>query len=95
MVANSRKTAGPSPIRALNRPQPVAVGEDHDQRPLSVLMGRRKLSVVSVEDVWELVDEWWRKTPIARRYYEVVMESGPHVILFRDLVGGSWYRQGA
>ena len=94
MVANSGKTASPGPIRALNLPTLLAVEEDHRQRSLAMFMGSRKLRIASVEDVWELVDEWWRKAPIARRYYRVMIENGPSVTLYRDLVSGHWYRQG-
>lgn len=95
MVKDSGKTAGPGPIRALNLPVPLTVEEDHRQRPIAVLSGRRWLKIATVEDVWELADEWWRKTPISRRYYRVTMENGPGVTLFRDLVSGRWYRQRA
>lgn len=94
MVANSGKTSSPGPIRALNLPTLLAVEEDHLQRPLAMFMGSRKLRISSVEDVWELVDEWWRKAPIVRRYYMVMLENGPCIILFRDFVSGHWYRQG-
>ena len=78
----------------MNLPTLLAVEEDHRQRPLAMFMGSRKLRIASVEDVWELVDEWWRKAPIARRYYRVMIENGPSVTLYRDLVSGHWYRQG-
>ena len=93
MVANSRKKASPSPIRALNLPALLTVEEDHDRRPVSISTDHRKLGVVSVEDVWEIVDEWWRTTPIVRRYFEVTVESGPRIILFCDLISGRWYIQ--
>ncbi|MDP6494835.1 MAG: hypothetical protein QGI09_05340 [Dehalococcoidia bacterium] len=51
--------------------------------------------VTSIEDVWEIVDEWWRASRIARRYYRVAVEGGATITVFRDLVGGVWYRQRA
>ena len=78
----------------MNLPTLLAVEEDHRQRPLAMFIGSRKLRIASVEDVWELVDEWWRKAPIVRRYYMVMIENGPCVTLFRDLVNGHWYKQG-
>ena len=93
MVKNSREKAGPGPIRALNLPKLVDVQEDGRHRPVALAMDGRKLKVTSIEDVWEIVDEWWRTAPVARRYYSLVVESGPRVTVFRDLLNGLWYRQ--
>ena len=93
MVKDPRKKTSPSPIRALNQPELVQVEEDGDGRPVSVAHRRRALKIASVEDVWEIVDEWWRASPIARRYHAVVLEDGSSATLFRDLLGGLWYRQ--
>ena len=51
---------------------------------------RRK--VEEILDTWRIDDEWWR-APISRRYVEVVLEGGGHVVLFEDLATGSWYLQ--
>jgi len=51
--------------------------------------GRR---VEEVVEVWVVQDEWWRN-PIHRRYVEVVLEGGAHVVLFEDLVTGEWFMQ--
>jgi hypothetical protein len=51
--------------------------------------GRR---VEEVVEEWRIDDEWWR-TPIHRRYVEVVLEGGAHVVLFEDVVTGEWYLQ--
>ena len=52
-------------------------------------VGRR---VEEVVEVWVVQDEWWR-TPIHRRYVEVVLEGGAHVVLFEDLTTGEWFMQ--
>jgi hypothetical protein len=67
-------------------------------RPLLVIsaMGeRRALRVARITDVWEVIDEWWRDRPVARRYFSVVLEDGAHTTLFRDLSDGGWYAQRA
>jgi hypothetical protein len=51
--------------------------------------GRR---VEEVVETWIVQDEWWR-TPIHRRYVEVVLEGGAHVVLFEDLATGEWFMQ--
>lgn len=93
MVTNSRKKASPSPIRALNLPELIEVEEDNRQAPVSLTRGRRTLQVASVEDVWEIMDEWWRTRAIARRYYRIILDDGPAMVLFRDLASGLWYEQ--
>jgi hypothetical protein len=48
--------------------------------------------VADILEVWRIDDEWWR-TPIARRYVDVVLESGAHVVLLEDLHTGAWFVQ--
>ena len=95
MVEAAREEAGPGPIRALNLPEPVEVEEGPHQRPVAITFDRRGQKVDSVEDVWEVVDEWWRPYPIARRYYKVVLEDGTSLTVFHDLLNGAWLRQRA
>jgi hypothetical protein len=52
----------------------------------------RPQHVDTVLETWRIDDEWWR-TPIARRYVEVVLEDGAHVVLFEDLTTGAWFAQ--
>ncbi len=95
MVANPRKKAGPGRIRPLNQPAPVQVQEDEGDAPGTVVLRHKELRVTSIQDVWEVVDEWWRANPIARRYYRVAVEGGTTVTVFRDLISGAWCEQGA
>ena len=93
MVENSRETAGTGPIRPLNLPTPVIVEEDERHEPAAVILRRQRLEVTSVEDRWEVHEEWWRARPIVRTYYRVATEDGRRITLFRDRVDGAWYRQ--
>ena len=52
----------------------------------------RYRSVNDVLEIWRIDDEWWR-IPICRRYVEVVLEGGRHVVLFEDLNTGEWFEQ--
>ncbi|NIM51836.1 MAG: hypothetical protein GTN62_12790 [Gemmatimonadales bacterium] len=54
-------------------------------------VGRRR-RVEEIIETWRIDDEWWRE-PITRRYVEVVLEGGGHVVLFEDLVTGQWFVQ--
>ena len=93
MVKNPRETPGAGPVRPLNQPEPVSVEEGEGRRPASLNMGRRRLVVASIDDVWEIDEEWWRKRPISRLYYRLTLEDGGSVTVFRDLHSGGWYQQ--
>jgi hypothetical protein len=49
-------------------------------------------TVENILDVWRIDDEWWR-LPISRLYYDVMLEGGGRVVLFKDLVTGDWFAQ--
>ena len=48
--------------------------------------------VESIGEIWRVDDEWWRE-PINRRYIEVVMKGGKHVVLYQDLNSHEWFEQ--
>ena len=93
MVKDPRKTSRLGTIRPLNLPAPVVVEEDEHQRPVSITLRRRRLKVASIDDVWEIVDEWWRAEPIARMYYKVTAQEIGAITIYRDLESGGWYHQ--
>jgi hypothetical protein len=55
-------------------------------------MTEESKSIEAVIEVWRVDDEWWREV-ISRRYLEVVLEGGSHVVLYEDLVTGDWFMQ--
>jgi len=67
---------------------PVGGGREDGEAPVGV-GGKR---VEEVVETWIVQDEWWR-APIHRRYVEVVLEGGAHVVLFEDLTTGEWFLQ--
>lgn len=80
-------------LRALNAPQPVTVELDAEGNPVAVAIQEKgRLSVETLGESWRIDDEWWR-TPISRRYVEVVLEGGRHVVVFEDLSTGEWWMQ--
>ena len=93
MVKNPRETPGADSIRPLNPPIPVQVEENEHQRPVAVTLRSQRLRVSSIDDLWKVEEEWWRGEPIVRMYYRVTAQGGRHITIFRDLVGGGWYRQ--
>ncbi len=100
-------------FRSLNLPVPIQVVEDGAERPVSVTLpparsrrlaqeGRSlaaaSLVVTSINDLWQVDDEWWRERPISRRYYQVTTQDPAtqnerRLTIFRDQLNGSWYWQ--
>jgi hypothetical protein len=52
-----------------------------------------RLPVALVREEWRVVDRWWTEDPVSRRYFDVVLESGQNVVVFRDEEMGSWFSQ--
>jgi len=97
MVPSSRTPLRPDRLRALNLPSAVEVALDAWGQPIWVRQteadeGNGVRSVDDIVETWIVQDEWWR-TPIHRRYVEVVLEGGAHVVLFEDLTTGEWFMQ--
>jgi hypothetical protein len=51
--------------------------------------------VLSIDEVWNIDEEWWREKQIVRMYYQVNLEDGRQMTVFRDMLDGTWYRQNA
>jgi hypothetical protein len=77
--------------KRLNQPQRARVRPGERGRPESV-DGR---AVESVRESWLVEDRWWTEEPLRRRYWEVVTRDGRSLVVFRDLVSGSWFVQRA
>jgi len=75
--------------RRLNEPQPALVESRFDGTPR--LVNRQGVAVVREE--WRVVDRWWTDAPVQRRYFELVLESGQNVVVFRDEERGGWFSQ--
>jgi hypothetical protein len=78
-------------MRALGTPKPAAVDADSRGVPAAL----EAVAVDSVREEWVVEDRWWTGSPLRRRYFELVLVDGRNVVVFRDLVGGSWYLQRA
>jgi hypothetical protein len=61
---------------------------DDRGRPITV----DDTAIEEVLEIWRIDDEWWRE-PILRRYVEVVLEGGAHLVLFEDLRHSAWFAQ--
>jgi hypothetical protein len=78
-------------VRALGTPKPAAVEADARGAPVAL----DAVAVDSVREEWVVEDRWWTGSPLRRRYFELVLADGRNVVVFRDLVGGSWFLQRA
>ena len=50
-------------------------------------------TVDAVRESWLVEDRWWTDRPLRRRYWEVVSTDGHDLVVFHDLVGGTWFGQ--
>ena len=78
------------------RPRRIAVPR---QIPVSarggVPVALEGTAVTAVREEWVVEDRWWTARPLRRRYFELVLEDGRNVVVFRDLVSRGWFRQRA
>jgi hypothetical protein len=70
----------------------VTVKEQGAGQPIA-LVSRGRQRVIVIEDRWRIDDEWWRTAPISRLYYAVMLNTGQHLVIYKNLVTGGWYRQ--
>ncbi len=89
MVAHSRSARAVRSAGRVNEPRPALVEASFDGTPWQV----NRLSVSLVREEWRIVDRWWTEEPLARRYFELVLESGQNVVVFHDGEQGRWFSQ--
>ena len=79
-------------LRPLGFPSPIHVRINLKGQPTEIgLQDRRRGgNVASIQEIWRIDDEWWRNS-ISRLYYQVVLENGKIMTLYRDLTDGCWY----
>ncbi len=103
MVASARTPLRIDRLRALNVPQSVHVLVDDHGLPTAVTNetpdhsttasgGPNYRAVEEILEIWRIDDEWWRHS-LTRRYLDIVLAGGSHVILFEDLNTGGWFLQ--
>ena len=89
MVAHSRDASLVRTAGRLNEPRPARVESNFDGTPSQI----NHQSVALLREEWRVLDRWWTEEPVARRYFEVVLESGQNVVVFRDEERGGWFSQ--
>ncbi len=76
-------------VARFNAPRAARVEARVDGTPLEV----NHCAVALVREEWRVVDRWWTEEPVVRRYFELVLESGEHTVVFHDGAGGGWFTQ--
>ena len=84
-------TARAARTARLNSPRAALVEEGLDGTPRRV----NRAGVVALREEWRVVDRWWTEEPVDRRYFEVVLESGRNVCVYRDGERRCWFAQRA
>ena len=62
---------------------------------IAVSLATMSLDVVSIDEREEEEEaEWWEPEPVFKRHYQVTLEDGQQLGIFRNMKTGSWYWQG-
>ena len=77
--------------RPLNAPRPALVETGPGGTPR--IVNREQVTLVREE--WRVVDRWWTDEPVDRHYFEVVLEGGRNVCVYRDAERLCWFTQNA
>jgi hypothetical protein len=73
-------------------PREIRVLTTAPGEPLSVYRGHHRKKVARILNSWRIDDEWWRE-PLSRQYFQVELQDGVVLTVFRDLISGIWYQQ--
>jgi hypothetical protein len=92
MVQNTGKTVCTDTFKPVNRPEPIRVEENPLGLPMAI-KGKQRLPIMGIEDRWRIDDEWWRKEPVSRLYFSVLLATGQRLVIYKDLIDLHWYRQ--
>ena len=71
-------------------PMAARVQEDEDFRPLAISLEGKLLEVASIDERVE-EEEWLDEQPLTRMHYQVTLEDGRQVTIFRNMKTGGWY----
>jgi hypothetical protein len=89
--SRAARPAGRLNVLRLNQPTPALV-EAHGNG-IPHLVNRQR--VAAVREEWRIVDRWWTEEPIDRRYFDLVLETGENVVVYRDGESKTWFTQRA
>lgn len=76
-------------------PTPVETAEDDTQGSFWLRLSGRWQKARSLENLWDLSEARWAGRPVIKMYFRVTTEDQSQFIIYRDLLGGAWYREGS
>ena len=91
MVTHTGGTRTAGSPRRLNAPRPALVEGHADGTPRRV----NRQGVATLREEWRIVDRWWTDEPVDRHYFDLLLEPGRPLVVFREAVGGGWYTHDA
>lgn len=90
MSKSRKKVAATEPAPRPRTPMPIRVEEDEDQTPLAVTCEGVSLKVVSIEERVESEEGWWDDNPTVHMHYDVLLDNGRQLTIFRNMMHGGW-----
>jgi hypothetical protein len=72
--------------------EPITVTSDALQTPCVFTWQGRTHNVQAVAKRWRVDVDWWRGR-IWREYFKLTTDTGLLVVIYRDILTGSWYLQ--
>jgi hypothetical protein len=78
-------------LRRLYTPRPVAIAVGANGAPSEV----DGVGVAAVREAWKVEDRWWAPRELRREYFELALDNGRAVVVFRCTLRDRWYRQRA
>lgn len=90
MDTTSGAAMGTRTLRGLAGAHPVGVVTAPDGTPHAVIANERRRAVMAIRDAWRVQDRWWTDEPVDRSYFEIMLEPGRPLLIFRDSTGG-WF----
>ena len=73
-------------------PMPARVWEDDEFRPIGVVLEAKPLEVASIDERVEEEGAFWEPEEVWKMHYQVTLEDGQQVAIFRNMKTGGWYR---
>lgn len=70
----------------------VTVAEDGFHRPLFVTYLGEELRVDSIDQQWQSDAEPWEREPVTKLHYQLTLENGERMTVFKNMEQGGWYR---
>lgn len=77
----------------LNRPIPVEMIENDGRDCAWLNLSGELVRIVAVENLWDIDGHDAGERPFIRMHFRVMAESGRRILIFQDLIDGSWYQE--